>query len=272
MYNFSTFWCNLYSSSAFILTRVARDECIYASARTLVGPQCFNSARFVLPPHLSTIVGLPARPNELQTRKTFGVCRTLLPQCTCIDGPFRPHFAGARAKGKRSFRTNLQRLASFRTLGAPISDLTTDLSDISADLWLKPRARFAWSARWTMKQLAMVFARRACFKHETHTIWKLEQYLEQVPQPVQTSCGGLAKLLAPRKWERSSVLDPRQSKRSGFHSRAAYMQCRFWVCKTRKWVWYMHNERVTLHCACYKLISNVNNHFGMRKVVGFSPT
>ena len=58
------------------------------------------------PPHLSAIVGLPARQNKLQTSKTFGVCRTLMPQCTCIDGPFCPHFAGARAKGKRSFRTD----------------------------------------------------------------------------------------------------------------------------------------------------------------------
>ena len=50
-------------------------------------------------------------------------------------------------------------------------------------------------------------------KHETH----LEK--EQVRQPVRTSCGGLAKLLAPQKLERFSVdlLDPRQSMRSGFH-------------------------------------------------------
>ena len=80
-------------------------------------------ARFVLPPHLSANVGSPAHPNELRTRKTFGVCRTRMPQCTCMDRPFRPHFAGARAKGKRSFRTGWQYLASFRTFGRSISDL-----------------------------------------------------------------------------------------------------------------------------------------------------
>ena len=183
----------------FILTRVARDWCIYASisARTLVGPQRFNSARFVLPPHLSAIVGLPARPNELQTRQTFDVCWKRMPQCTCFDGSFCPHFAGVRAKGKRSFRTGWPRLVFFfRTLGVPISDLTTDLSDIPTDLWLKPPARFAWRVRWTMKHDGF---RTTCVlqtrntKH-TYTIWKLEQDLKQVPQPVRTSGGGLAKL------------------------------------------------------------------------------
>ena len=41
----------------------------------------------------------------------------------CSDGPFRPHFARARAKGKRSFRTNRQRLASFRLFGRSSSNL-----------------------------------------------------------------------------------------------------------------------------------------------------
>ena len=69
--------------------------------------------QFVLPPHFRANVGSPARPNELRTRKTFGVCRTQMPQCTCMYGPSCPHFAGTQAKGKRNFRTNWQRLAFF---------------------------------------------------------------------------------------------------------------------------------------------------------------
>ena len=34
----------------------------------------FGLDQFVLPPHLSAIVGSRARPNELPTRKLFGVC------------------------------------------------------------------------------------------------------------------------------------------------------------------------------------------------------
>ena len=38
-------------------------------------------------------------------------------------------------KGKEAFRTTgIKRLASFRTAGTPISDPTTDLSDIPTDL------------------------------------------------------------------------------------------------------------------------------------------
>ena len=108
----------------FILTRVTRDWCIYAS---VTDPSGLHSALFrarsVLPIHLSANLVSPARPNELRSRKTFGVCRTRMPPCVCIDGPFRPHFARARAKGKRSFRTDRQRLASFRAFGRSISNL-----------------------------------------------------------------------------------------------------------------------------------------------------
>ena len=100
-----------------MLTRVARDWYIYASAPTRVHSASFR-ARSVLPTHLSTNLVSPARPNELRSRKTFGVCRTRIPPCVCIDGPFRPHFTHARAKGKRSFRTDRQCLASFRAFGA----------------------------------------------------------------------------------------------------------------------------------------------------------
>ena len=112
-----------------------------------------------LPPHLSATVGSPAHPNELRTRKTFGVCRTRMPQCTCIDGPFFLHFASARAKGKRSFRTDCQCITFFSELSAlpasTIPDLTTDLSDIPTDLWSKPRELFAQRARNVIDQRTM---------------------------------------------------------------------------------------------------------------------
>ena len=92
--------CNFQKITSILFWRWS-DWCIYASALTLMCPQRFISARFVPPPHLSAIVGSPAHPNELQTCKIYGVCRTRMPQCTCIDGPFRPHFTGARAKGEK---------------------------------------------------------------------------------------------------------------------------------------------------------------------------
>ena len=81
--------------------------------RTLVGPWRLFRARSVLPTHLSAIIGSSARPNELRARKIAGVSRTWMPPCSCIDGPFRRHFTGA--KGKRSFRTVWLHLAPFRT-------------------------------------------------------------------------------------------------------------------------------------------------------------
>ena len=90
------------------------------------GPWWVHSALFrarSVPTHLSTNLVSPARPNELRSRKTFGVCRTRMPPCVCIDGPFHPHFARARAKGKRSFRTDRQRPAFFRPFGRSISNL-----------------------------------------------------------------------------------------------------------------------------------------------------
>ena len=78
-------------------------------------------------------------PNEMQTPQTFGVCRTRMPRCTYMGGSFRPHFAGARAKRRKSFRTDLQPLASSKTFSViavdwTISDLTSVPSDIPTDL------------------------------------------------------------------------------------------------------------------------------------------
>ena len=50
------------------------------------------------------------------TRKTFGICRTRMPVRICTDGPFRPHFAGARAKGKRSSQKRLTASRFFEKL------------------------------------------------------------------------------------------------------------------------------------------------------------
>ena len=91
-------------------------------------------ARFVLPPHLSAIEVLPARPNEQRTRKAFGICRTRMPLCTCIDGSFFPEFTGTRAQGKEAFEPtgNIQVLSK---LSAPststISDITTLICQIT---------------------------------------------------------------------------------------------------------------------------------------------
>ena len=78
---------------------------------------------------------MPARPNELRSRKTFGSVEHGCPRVSASMGRFAPHFARARAKGKRSFRTDRQRPASFRAFGRSISKLQlicpiyTDWSD-----------------------------------------------------------------------------------------------------------------------------------------------
>ena len=82
-----------------ILTRVASDWCIYASD----GPWWVYSALFRALSFCSQIVGLPAHPNELRTQKTFGVCRTQMPQCTCIDGPFARTSLALERKRKETF-------------------------------------------------------------------------------------------------------------------------------------------------------------------------
>ena len=97
-----------------------------------------------------------------------------MPPCTCIICPFCPYFAGAQAKRKRSFQTNWQCLASFRTIRAPISDLKADLEDIPTDLtdlWSKGRAEDAmnaqWPGQWTMaKHVHASHNVSACMKHD----------------------------------------------------------------------------------------------------------
>ena len=70
-------------------------------------PRALIRALSVLPTHLSANLVSPARPNELRSRKTFGVCRTRMPPCVCIDGPFRPHFARALSVRPTHLSANL---------------------------------------------------------------------------------------------------------------------------------------------------------------------
>ena len=136
--------------AVFILMRVARDWCIYASSRTLVGSQRFFSGSIC--PSTSferyrRFTSLSKRASDSQN--FWRLLNTDAPVYVYRRAVF-PHFAGAWAKAKRSFRTDWQHLA-FSELSAPwaltISDLTSDLWDIPTDLWSKQRELFARRAR-----------------------------------------------------------------------------------------------------------------------------
>ena len=148
-----------------------------------MGPHRFNSARFVLPPHLSAIVGLPARPTELRTRKTFDVCRTRMTQCMCIDGPLRQHVASGWRSSERkkklsnwlaassffqSFRCDQRRPSPISQLICQISQLIFDRNHVNAshdvptckviDLWTMDRlcvrghnGRVGGQRKWIME-------------------------------------------------------------------------------------------------------------------------
>ena len=90
--------------------------------RTLVGPQRFISDS-VCPSNPFEREFSFASPSKraAESQNFWRLSNTDAP--VCIDGPFRPHFARAPAKGKRSFRTDRQRLASFRFFGRSISNL-----------------------------------------------------------------------------------------------------------------------------------------------------
>ena len=127
-----------------ILTRVTLDWCIYASARTLVGPQRFILGSICPSTPFEHYRRSPARPNELRTRKTFGVCRTRMSQCTCINGPFFPHFDDA--KEKRSFRTDWQHPASCRAFGA------IDFDNLQSHNWsVRYPTWFLIEATWALR-------------------------------------------------------------------------------------------------------------------------
>ena len=69
--------------------------------------------------HFSAIESSPSPSGAVRaawTRKTFRICRTQIPVRICTDGPFRPHFASAQAKGKRSSQ---KRLAESRFFEKP---------------------------------------------------------------------------------------------------------------------------------------------------------
>ena len=165
---------------------------------------------------LSAIVDLPARPKQAADSQTFDVYPTRMPQCTCINRPLRPHFAGAWAKGKKkpsdrlavssffqSFRRDRRRLS-------PISQ--TDLSDIPTDLWSKPRELFA---RWhACKVIDLRTMDRLCVRGPNDRVGgqrKRRMGSENAfrfPSLLSLGLNSQPLLLA---------IDPGQSMRSGFH-------------------------------------------------------
>ena len=129
-----------------ILTRVARDWCICASAQTLVGPQRFISGSVVLSPNRRFTS--PSK-QTADSQNFWRMSNTDAPAWVYVHRrAISPHFAGAWAKEERSFWTDWQRLASFRTFSRLISDLHLICRIIPTDLWSKPRVRFAWLGRW----------------------------------------------------------------------------------------------------------------------------
>ena len=102
---------------------------------TLVGPWRFISGSIC-----------PSNPFECHRRFTspskraagsqnFGVTRTRMPPCTCIDGPFRRHFARTRASEREKKISNrLSASSSFQNFRLVNLRSPTDLSDIPTDL------------------------------------------------------------------------------------------------------------------------------------------
>ena len=148
-----------------------------------MGSQCFVWGSVVLSPNRR----FASVSKQAANSQTFCVCRTRMPRYTCIDGPLRLHFASARAKGKRSFQTDWQHLASFRTFGRSTSDLP-------------------------------LICRIIRFKQETHethihTTWT--EVGERTGSPVRPNELQTTKTCGERF--SGVLLDPRQSTRSGFH-------------------------------------------------------
>ena len=156
--------------------------------------------------------------------------------CPCVSAPtslFVCTSLELEREEKEALRTDWQCLASFRTFGVinltshnwsfrcPDWSLIESTHERFALTWPDANKPGQWRQWWIASSRTHVNVwhdttckLRACRgKHKTH----FEK--EQVHQPVRTSCGGLAKLLSPRKWERFSInlLDPRQSMRNGFH-------------------------------------------------------
>ena len=99
------------------------------------------------------ILGSPAHRNEMRTHKSFGISRTRMPQCKCMDGPFRPHFAGAWVKGKRSFQNglatpcffpNFRRFQSWQVV-CEISGFIFDRSHVNASHDVPTCKSYTWT-------------------------------------------------------------------------------------------------------------------------------
>ena len=125
-----------------ILTRVSHHWCIYASAPDPLGPWRFNSGSTCPSTPIESELSFAILSKRAAGSQTFWRLSNTDAPCTCIDGPFRPHFARARVKGKRSFRTDWQHLAPLRTFGRSISDLQmicqiSRLISLIFDRWLR---------------------------------------------------------------------------------------------------------------------------------------
>ena len=119
-------------------------RCLLPCVRALREKENFQLFHFVQPLKMvhsfgclsvaKTFCASLACSNKLWARKTFSICRTRMPQCTCnTDRPFRWHFAGSQTKGKRRTQ-NRPAVWLLRELSAlTISNRTTDLSDIPTD-------------------------------------------------------------------------------------------------------------------------------------------
>ena len=89
--------------------------------RTLVGPQRFISGSICNLNPLERHRRFTSPSKQAADSQNFWRLQNTATPVYMHRRVIFPHFAGARAKGNRSFRTYWQRLASFRTFGRSIS-------------------------------------------------------------------------------------------------------------------------------------------------------
>ena len=165
---------------SFILTKVTRDWWIYASARTLVGPQRFISGSVVLSPNRRLASSSKQAADSQNFCRLSNTDAPVYVHRRAISPAFRWHSSEREKK-----LSNRLAVSSFFQNFRPVDFRS------STDLLHYPDRSLIEATGWIAR-----FPRRARFnacKHETH----LEK--EEVHQPVRLTCGGLAKLLAPKK-------------------------------------------------------------------------
>ena len=149
-----------------------------------------------------------------------------MPQCLCIAGPFFPHFAGARAKGKRSFRSDWQHLASFRAFGAiGINNLRSHNWSVRYPNWSLIEAK--WTLRTTCpaacKEIDLRTMDRLCVRRPNGWVggqrkWRMEDVTFRFPSLAVWGC------TVNPFYPRSTLVS---SMRSGFHmhNELCLMEC-----------------------------------------------